>query len=692
MATELERFKPAAGAEQRILVHAPRGRDAEVVCRVLGAHFQDVAVCASLADLVAAIRAGAGIAFVTEESLAGAAFEALVHWVEAQPPWSDFPFIALTSRRSGRRPSEASGALRRLGNVVLLERPLNAETLLIAGRAALRGRTRQYETQRHLVAEADSRRAERLANAEALRAKQALEVAVAAGELGTFHCPLPLRVMQCSPRCKEHVWLPAAAELDFDDFCSRAYPDDRAAVRAAVAAAVEGHDLCDVEFRATSPSGQIRWVRTKGRIYRDSAGVPVRFDGVTLDISRQKKLEAEREALLVAEREARLEAERAGRMKDEFLATLSHELRTPLSAILGWTHLLRRPSAGSAEIAKAAATIERNARAQATLIEELLDVSRITSGRVRLELERVSVATVFEAVLQSLKPAADAKGVAVTREDAPSIELHADPARLQQVVWNLVSNAAQFTPPGGRVVLQAERHGDEALLRVADSGAGIAAEFLPHVFERFRQAESSESRSYGGLGLGLAIVRELVELHGGRVLAHSDGLGRGAVFTVALPLAAAARVAAASDPLPDGGRFAADPATALAGLQILVVDDETDGREMLTLILESRGADVRTAASADEALSILDNAAPDLLISDIGMPRVDGYELMRRIRRLPGAAVRELPAIALTAFARPEDAAKARQAGFGSHLSKPVEPAALFSTIATVFEGSRAGR
>jgi len=681
----------AAAVEQRVLVHAPRGRDAQVVSQVLLAQAMQPETCDSLEQLAQSLQAGAGIAFVTEESLVGPELESLADWVAHQPPWSDFPFIVLVARRVGRRPSAASGALAALGNVVLLERPLNTDTLVSAARSALRGRDRQYQTRRHLIEQEQARIAERIANAEASRANEALEVAVEAGELGTFHCPWPLRTIEWNAKCKEHFWLPPDAEVDFDLFYSLVHEDDRERVRRAIEAAVDDRGVYDVEYRTVSSGGRERWIRAKGRVYRLASGEPTRFDGVTLDISRQKELEVEREALLAAERRARVEAERASRMKDEFLATLSHELRTPLSAILGWTHLLGRPNSAAVDVAKAAATIERNARAQARLIEELLDVSRITSGNLHLDIQPVSIAAVFETVVSSLKPAADARSIRLRQHPDDAGEVLADASRLQQIVWNLVSNAIKFTPPGGSVNLSARRSASEVALTVSDNGVGITPEFLPHVFERFRQAESNEARTHGGLGLGLAIVRQLVELHGGKVEAASPGVGRGATFSVRLPLQAVAlpvAVAPSSEPalapLPTGEPLEGN----LSGTRILVVDDEADGREMLTRMLESWGAEVRAAGSADEAIEALNGETPDLLISDIGMPRVDGYELMRRIRAMELPARRDLPAIALTAFARNEDAAKARQAGYGIHLPKPVDPARLFTTIASVLSGA----
>jgi PAS domain S-box-containing protein len=668
----------AAPPSERILVLAPQGRDATVIARVLSAQGVAVDTCPDLAALVGALRQGAGAAFITEEALAPDP-ASLSAWIGEQPPWSDLPFLLLVARRRGRRPTDALATLVNLGNIVLLERPLNAETLITGARSALRARMRQYDGMRRLQAEAQIRQAEQLARADATNAQRALEVAVDAGELGTFHCPLPLGNVDCSARCREHFGLPAQGSLDLGMIERAIHPEDTAAVRTVFFGGLSTTESREVEFRTRAAGGTERWVRAKGRIYRDASGRPVRFDGVTLDVTRQKRLEREREQLLSAEREAREEAERAGRMKDEFIATLSHELRTPLSAILGWTYMLKRGGA-SVNVQKAAETIERNARAQAHLIDELLDVSRISSGNIRLERQPVAVSTVLEAVQQSLRPSADAKKVRVEVDGQSAGTVLADPGRLQQIIWNIVANAIKFTPAGGVVEVRSELAGAEVVLTVSDSGTGISAEFLPHVFERFRQAESSEARAYGGLGLGLAIVRQLVEMHGGHVEAHSDGLGRGATFLVRLPAWDAAGSPDAA--LPDTTRASHEPGqTLLAGRRVLVVDDEADGRDMLAVMLRLHGAHVTTAASAEEALSSLRSHEPELLISDIGMPHVDGYELMRRIRSCDSDACRNVPAIALTAFARAEDAAKARSAGFQMHMAKPVEPAALISSI-----------
>ena len=388
----------------------------------------------------------------------------------------------------------------------------------------------------------------------------------------------------------------------------------------------------------------------------------------------------ERDALLVSERLARSAAERMSAMKDEFLATLSHELRTPLGAILGWAQVLRRAPGGEAELAKGLDTIERNARMQAQLIEDLLDMSRITSGTVRLELRPVALASVVEAAIETVRLAAAAKAIRIdTRFEARAGAVEGDPNRLQQVVWNLLSNAIKFTPQHGQVTVRLTRAGEQVAIGVSDSGAGIAPEFLPYVFERFRQADGSSTRSYGGLGLGLSIVKSLVELHGGSVRAHSDGAGRGATFTVLLPRIVAPALPAATRAYP-AARDLAPPD--LAGVSVLVVDDEADARDLMRRVLEDCQARVWTAGSAEEALQLLQRERPDVLVSDIGMPDVDGYEFLRRVRALSAGA--GVPAIALTAFAASEDRTKALRAGFLVHVSKPVEPSELAATVASV--------
>ncbi|MDB4941757.1 MAG: signal transduction histidine kinase [Labilithrix sp.] len=394
----------------------------------------------------------------------------------------------------------------------------------------------------------------------------------------------------------------------------------------------------------------------------------------------------ERSRLLEEARIAQEVAERANRTMDEFLATVSHELRTPLNAMLGWTRLLRGDGVPESKRAKALETIERNATAQAQLIEDLLDVSRIISGKMKLEVGAVAIDTVIERALEVVRLGAEVKNVSLDVSlDPAANEVIGDAARLQQVVWNLLANAVKFTPKGGRIAVSLTRVGDAAQLAVTDSGSGIAPEFLRHVFDRFKQADSASTRAHGGLGLGLAIVKNIVELHGGTVAAHSDGLGTGSTFTVLLPLASPQAIPSRA-PSGDEATYSLAPKSELDGLRILVVDDEPDARELLAAVLEQGGADVRTAGSAMEALVALAEYRPSVLVSDIGMPIEDGYSLIRRIRKLSPDQGGRVRAVALTAFARTEDRTRALRAGFDMHLPKPVEAAELLAVIVSLVE------
>jgi signal transduction histidine kinase len=396
----------------------------------------------------------------------------------------------------------------------------------------------------------------------------------------------------------------------------------------------------------------------------------------------------ERHELLSRERSARAEAERMSELKDEFLANLSHELRTPLNAILGWAQMLRLGDRSPADVAKGLETIERNARAQTQLVEDLLDMSRILSGKVRLDVQTLEPLGFIDAALDTVRPAAAAKGIRLeTLFDSTAGSISGDPSRLQQVMMNLLSNAIKFTERGGKVEVLLERVDAYIEISVTDTGVGIRSEFVPFVFDRFRQADASTTRRHGGLGLGLSIVKHLVELHGGSVRVASRGEGQGATFAVQLPVLLQQQSvhvepsvhADAPSSLPSS--FAA---LDLAGVRVLVVDDEPDARDLLKHMLASCAAEVLIAGSADEGLRLLEAHQPHVLVSDIGMPEVDGYEFLRQVRRLERRRGGRIPAIAVTAFARSEDRTRALRAGFLVHIAKPVDPAELVATIASV--------
>jgi CheY-like chemotaxis protein len=397
----------------------------------------------------------------------------------------------------------------------------------------------------------------------------------------------------------------------------------------------------------------------------------------------------ERRQALEREKEARREAEEANRVKDEFLSTLSHELRTPLTAIMGWSNMLLHGDVDPSKHQQAIETIARNANSQCQLIDDLLEVSRIITGKLRLDFVACELQPIIEAACDSIRPAAEAKGVRMHLLLKPDVgEVLGDRERLQQIVWNLVSNAVKFTPGGGEVNVSLENINSHIEITVADSGAGIHPDFLPHVFDRFRQADGSTTRAHGGLGLGLAIVRHLVELHGGIATADSDGVGQGAKFGVRFPLMVAVETQARVDPqtsVPTQISHEKSPAS-LTGLRILIVDDELDARELVVAMLGRSGAIMKSAASASEAMGLVESWKPDVLIADIGMPVEDGYGLIKRLRALPKEQGGQTPALALTAYARTDDRVRALSAGYQVHLSKPVDRAELAAVVARLAE------
>jgi PAS domain S-box-containing protein len=398
--------------------------------------------------------------------------------------------------------------------------------------------------------------------------------------------------------------------------------------------------------------------------------------GAFVDVTERKRAEREREQLLLREQAAREQAERANRVKDEFLAVLSHELRTPLNPILGWAKLLKSGRLNAAKTAEALNIIERNAKLQVNLIEDLLDVSRILRGKLTLNVSTVNLADTISAAIETVRLAAQTKEIQIQTTLEPNVgQVAGDPARLQQIVWNLLSNAVKFTPTGGRVEVRLLRVESYAQITVSDTGKGISPDFLPHIFEYFCQEDSTTTRKFGGLGLGLAIVRQLVELHGGTIEANSPGVGQGATFIARLPL---------TTPRPETSvdNQGQDVSLDLSGIKVLIVDDDADSRDFVTFVLELYGAQVTKAASALEALQVLAQSKPDILISDIGMPQMDGYELLRQIRTWTPDHGGEIPAIALTAYAGEFDQRQAFAAGFQMHVSKPVEPDALATAVA----------
>ena len=439
--------------------------------------------------------------------------------------------------------------------------------------------------------------------------------------------------------------------------------------------------------------GTTFWANVTITAIRDDTGRLIGYAKLTRDLTESKRVEAmesanrQREEILEAERSARMAAQRAARIKDEFLATLSHELRTPLNAILGWTQVLLKEGSSRepAEQKRAIEVIDRNARAQAKLIEDLLDLSRIMTGKLRLELRPLSFTSVVEAAVDSARPAAEAKGIRLKAMLGPNQDIvSADSGRLQQVVWNLLTNAIKFTPKGGQVQVLLQRVNSHLELSVSDTGIGIPPSYLPHVFERFSQGDSSTTRSFGGLGLGLAICKQLVEMHGGSIKAASQGEGKGATFSVELPLSIfqlADQSTPRIHPTAETQSEEILPLPRLEGVHVFAVDDEPDARELLRRVLEDQGAKVTSFGTAEGALAALKTAKPTVLVCDVGMPKMDGYQLIRKLRAEEPRGER-VPALALTAFARAEDRKRSLVAGYQAHLAKPFDVAELVLVIA----------
>jgi PAS domain S-box-containing protein len=561
---------------------------------------------------------------------------------------------------------------------------------------------------------------QRRAAEEALRRSEAqLRFAIAAAHMGDWSWDLQSGFVIRSASTQRLMGYEAGTmEPHIEWFHDRVHPADRPAVRAAMDRAIEARDVpYEIEFRIIRPDGIERWMHDRGEVFRDENGAPIQMVGIVVDVTDRKQVEVELQR-------AKDDAELANRMKDEFLATLSHELRTPLNAILGWSQILQastgRGRPDREELTEGLDVIERNAKSQAQLIEDVLDVSRIISGKMRLDARPIDMVPVVNAAIAAVRPAAEAKEIRLYPILDPSAgPVFGDAGRLQQVVWNILSNAIKFTPRGGRVDIQLSRRTESksggefdqnnedtrqiAELVITDSGQGIKAEFLPHVFERFRQADASTTRKHAGLGLGLAIVRHLVEAHGGTVVATSPGEWQGSTFTVCLPI----KSAVPSEDTPSGGAapvrpenddFPAETQPELSGLRVLVVDDDLDARMLVAKVLRDLSAEVTTAGSAAEALELLrsNSRAPDVLVSDIGMPDQDGYALIRSVRGMEQEVGRDstaaLPAIALTAFARADDRAKALSAGFQHFIPKPVEPTDLATAVATVVGRRREDR
>ncbi|WP_414578929.1 response regulator [Anabaena sp. CCY 9402-a] len=548
-------------------------------------------------------------------------------------------------------------------------------------------------------------------NAELRQSKERFCSLSTCSPVGIFEIDTEGLCKYTNPRYQAICELSAVESLQITWLESVHLEDRERAIASWSAYIQQGTDYSE-EFQFQTTDGSLRWVQVRSSPMISNQGELLGYVGTLEDITARKQAEEIR-AQVIREQTARQEAEATNRMKDEFLAVLSHELRTPLTAMLGWSKILRAKKLDEKATARALEAIERNANTQVQLIEDILDISRIIRGQLRLNFCAVNPITVVETALEVVRPLADTKGIKLcTALDATLGSVCGDPARLQQIIWNLLTNAIKFTPEGGQVEVHLEGVESEsfiqdellppkdnhhsstsialsipkssvcAQIKVIDTGIGIDQKFLPNVFERFRQADSTTTRSHSGLGLGLSIVRHLVELHGGKIAADSPGEGQGATFTVQLPLIYTGKEIFGQ---PRENILALN-STPLEGINVLIVDDETDTRNFLVFLLEEYGAIADIAASTDTALALIEQSKPDILISDIGMSGQDGYTLIRKLRGLEAQQGGNIPAIALTAFSREEDRLQALKAGFQQHISKPVDPNKLIATVTRLLQ------
>ena len=497
--------------------------------------------------------------------------------------------------------------------------------------------------------------------AQARRSEERLRFALDAASMGTWDWDLTTNAVVWSENLARIHGLPDGAfDGTFASYEREIHPEDRGRVFASVQRALAEGVPHDVEYRIVAPDGTVRWCEGKGRVEYEH-GRPARMSGVCVIVTRRKEAELARLAA----------AEESSRLKDEFLATLSHELRTPLNAILGWVQMLQSGELSPARARQAIEVIGRNARLQAQLIEDILDVSRIIAGKLEIQRVPMSLVQLLDTAVSGIGPAAEAKSVTLLQEVAPDLPpLEADPKRLHQILNNVLSNAIKFTPEGGAVTLRCAAEVRGITIEIEDTGIGIAPDFLPYVFDRFRQADSRATRAHGGLGLGLAIARHLVEQHGGTIEARSEGTGRGATVSIHLPAGSAALEA---NPQPTAGADAVN----LQGISVLVLDDEDDAREVMATLLAQHGAAVIQSASAESAMQTLRDRPVQLVVADIAMPQIDGFEFIRRVR----AEGNTVPAIAVTAFARFDDRRQALGCGYTAYLAKPIDAHQLAKTV-----------
>jgi len=680
----------------RILLLAPTGRDAETTVQILSCAGFASEACADAEELCRAIEEGAGLAIVTAEALTPRAMRRLAQTFAAQPPWSEIPLMIFVAQPEMDRAARSFEVLGPRAHVTLVDRPIHVKTLLSSVRTTLRSRLRQYDIRDLLTEQQKLLEKER---ASALRLSGLTEASLAIASALSLDDVLKMITDQAAKVINSAfalIWLKVQENAG------------RRTILVMSADATEARHGIDEhsEKLLDGIARQIHGsVKLTGEQLQKLGGTPL-FKGLrTLLAAPLLEREGEPAGLLmlaekpnaaftagdgtaltqlaqmasVAVQNARLyrEAQDANRAKDDFLATLAHELRTPMTGILGWVQMLKSDGMEQADMSAAIEMIESSTRVQARLVEDLLDVSRIIAGKLRVDLAPVELRPVVEAVVDMFHARAGEHKVTIETEiEERPLSVYGDETRLHQVIWNLLSNAIKFTPEGGRVRVEVHCSESKAILRVSDTGQGISPEFLPYVFERFRQFDSSTVRQQAGLGLGLAIVRHLVTLHGGHVAAESDGIGSGTTFTITLPL-----LAVRVEPAEVQQLRTKPEMPKLNGLRILVVDDDEEAGNLVALVLAQLGADAQAVTSVAAAVKMLRSFPADIVVSDIAMPGEDGYALMRRLREIEPELGRQIPTMALTAYGLPEDRSRILASGFQKYIQKPVEPVELARAI-----------
>jgi PAS domain S-box-containing protein len=645
---------------ERVLVLLPTARDAERTTTLLAEAGVASARCNDLGELCRELRAGAGAMLLTDEALASDSAGQLSEALREQPAWSALPVLVLA-----REGWTGDARLAAVQSLIVVERPVRTRTLVGMVGSALRDRHHQYQMRDALLLR------ERQA-AELQLQKERLRFALTAGRLGSWELELDTGKIECSELFKASFGRGPDEPLGYRELQDAIHPDDRPSAADAIERCLRGEADYDVEHRVVWPNGETHWLMVRGRAVFDSLRRARRIAGVALDITERRRMH---EALAQSESALARQAEQlrlTDRRKDEFLATLAHELRNPLAPIRTGLDLLVASCSGSA--AHTLSVMQRQVGHMVRLIDDLLDVSRITSGKLQLERKLITLSTIVDAAIEASKPVIERKQhrLDVSVADG-SLLLDADLTRLAQVLGNLLNNASNYTPNGGHIELSAKRDGDFVVIAVRDNGTGIPSDRLSDVFEMFSQVNRKLERSHGGLGIGLALVRRLVEMHGGTSSAESPGVGKGSTFSIRLPLATASAAEATPSSL-------SLPAEQHDQQRILVVDDNEDAAEMLAMVLAQAGYSTKTAYDSGSALRAVDAWSPQVVILDIGLPDINGYDVARALRRGQGSA--PLSLIALTGWGTQDDKQKAMEAGFDIHLTKPVDADALRGALA----------